>query len=69
MIKNSEIQFIINTPAGQQPRKDEVTIRSAAVANRIATMTTLRGARASADAIRAIREKGMAVKSLQEYHG
>ncbi len=68
MIKNGEIQFIINTPAGQQPRKDEVAIRSAAVANRIATMTTLRGARASAAAIRAIREKGLSVRSLQEYH-
>jgi carbamoyl-phosphate synthase large subunit len=69
MIKNGEIQFIINTPAGQQPRKDEVAIRSAAVATRIATMTTLRAAKASAAAIRAIRERGLSVKSLQEYHG
>jgi len=68
MIKNGEINFIINTPSGQQPRLDEIAIRSAAVANRIATMTTLRGARASADAIRAIREHGLSVKSLQEYH-
>jgi carbamoyl-phosphate synthase large subunit len=68
MIKNGDIHFIINTPSGQQPRKDEIVIRSAAVAGRIATMTTLRGARASADAIRAIREKGLSVKSLQEYH-
>ncbi len=68
MIKNGEIHFIINTPAGQQPRLDEVTIRSAAVANRIATMTTLRGAQASAAAIRAVRDRGLSVKSLQEYH-
>jgi carbamoyl-phosphate synthase large subunit len=68
MIKNGEIHFIINTPSGQQPRKDEVVIRSAAVAGRVATMTTLRGARASAAAIRAIRERGLSVKSLQEYH-
>jgi hypothetical protein len=39
------------------------------VANRVATMTTLRAARASAAAIRAIRERGLKVKSLQEYHG
>ncbi len=32
LIKNGEIHFIINTPSGQQPRKDEVVIRSAAVA-------------------------------------
>ncbi len=69
MIKNGEIHFIINTPSGEQPRKDEVTIRSAAVANRIATMTTLRAARASAAAIRSLRDRGLAVKSLQEYHG
>jgi len=68
MIKNGEIQFIINTPSGQQPRKDEVIIRSAAVASRVATMTTLRAARASAAAIRAIRDHGLGVKSLQEYH-
>jgi carbamoyl-phosphate synthase large subunit len=69
MIKNGEIQFIINTPSGQQPRKDEVIIRSAAVSNRIATMTTLRGAKASVLAIRAAREKPLSVRSLQEYHG
>jgi carbamoyl-phosphate synthase large subunit len=69
MIKNGDIHFIVNTPSGEQPRKDEVVIRSAAVANRVATMTTLRAARASAAAIRAIRERGLKVKSLQEYHG
>ena len=68
MIKNGDIHFIINTPSGEQPRRDEVAIRSAAVANRIATMTTLRAARASAAAIRALRDRGLAVKSLQEYH-
>ena len=68
MIKNGDIHFIVNTPSGEQPRKDEVIIRSAAVANRVATMTTLRAARASAAAIRAIRDRGLSVKSLQEYH-
>jgi carbamoyl-phosphate synthase large subunit len=68
LIKNGEIQFIINTPSGQQPRKDEVIIRSAAVSNRIATMTTLRGAKASVLAIRAARENPLGVRSLQEYH-
>jgi carbamoyl-phosphate synthase large subunit len=68
MIKNGEIQFIINTPSGSQPRRDEVKIRSAAVANRIATMTTVRGAEASVAAIRSLKEKTFEVKSLQEYH-
>jgi len=68
LIKNGDIHFILNTPSGQQPRKDEVIIRSAAVAARVATMTTIRGARASVAAIRAIQQAGYGVKSLQEYH-
>ncbi len=68
MIKNGEIQFIINTPSGTQPRIDEMKIRSLAVANRIATMTTVRGAQASVAAIRSLKEKPLEVKSLQEYH-
>ncbi len=31
LVKNGEIQFIINTPSGKIPRKDEVKIRSAAL--------------------------------------
>ena len=68
LIKNGDMHFIINTPSGQQPRRDEVVIRSAAVAARIAMMTTLRGAQASSAAIRALKDAGYAVKSLQEYH-
>jgi carbamoyl-phosphate synthase large subunit len=67
LIKNGEIQFIINTPHGKAPRKDEVAIRSAAVANRIPIMTTLRAARMSARAIKATKLDGYGVKSLQEY--
>ena len=68
LIKNGEIHFILNTPSGQQPRRDETVIRSAGVAARVATMTTLRGARASVAAIRAIQQTGYQVRSLQEYH-
>ncbi|HEY5743309.1 MAG TPA: carbamoyl-phosphate synthase large subunit, partial [Terrimicrobiaceae bacterium] len=68
LIKNGEMHFIINTPSGQQPRKDEVIIRSAAVAARVAMMTTLRGAKASSAAIRALKNSGYGVKSLQEFH-
>ncbi|HEY5953920.1 MAG TPA: carbamoyl-phosphate synthase large subunit [Terrimicrobiaceae bacterium] len=68
LIKNGEMHFIINTPSGQQPRRDEVIIRSAAVAARVAMMTTLRGARASSAAIRALKSTGYGVKTLQEHH-
>jgi carbamoyl-phosphate synthase large subunit len=67
LIKNGEMQFIINTAHGKVPRRDEVVIRSAAVANRIPIMTTLRGARMSARAILALRAGGYDVRCLQEY--
>jgi carbamoyl-phosphate synthase large subunit len=69
MIKNKEIQFIVNTPSGRQPREDEVRIRSISVAHRIPIMTTLSAARASVLGIRAMKKIGLRVKSLQEYHG
>ncbi|MDG2126167.1 MAG: carbamoyl-phosphate synthase large subunit, partial [Verrucomicrobiales bacterium] len=68
MVKNGEISMVINTPSSHTTRKDEVAIRSAAVANRVTIMTTLRAAEASAKAIGALKEAGAGVKSLQEYH-
>jgi len=68
LVKNGQIQFIINTPSGKIPRADEVKIRSAALAQRIPIMTTVRAASASAKGIRSLQKVGMTVKSLQEYH-
>ena len=67
LIKNGQMQFIINTPHGKAPRLDEVSIRSAAVAHRIPIMTTLRGARMSARAVKALKSGGFDVRCLQEY--
>jgi carbamoyl-phosphate synthase large subunit len=68
MIKNGEVQLIVNTPAGKTPRVDEVRIRSAAVAQKIPIMTTLAGANAALQGIQAFREHGLSVCPLQEYH-
>ena len=68
MLKNGNISLIINTPAGKTPRVDEVQIRSAAVTHKIPIMTTLTGAHAALLGIKAYREKGLSVCSLQEYH-
>jgi carbamoyl-phosphate synthase large subunit len=67
-VKNGLIQFIINTPSGKIPRADEVKIRTAALAQKIPIMTTLRAAIASAKGIRSLQRGPMTVKSLQEYH-
>jgi carbamoyl-phosphate synthase large subunit len=69
LIKNGQIQMIINTPAGMIPRRDENAIRSAAYAHNICIMTTITGAAAAVDGIRALREKQVGVKPLQKYHG
>ncbi len=69
MIKNGEVDFIINTPsADRTPRKDEVTIRSTAVANAIPVMTNLRASEAAASAIRSLQSSELDVRPLQDYH-
>jgi carbamoyl-phosphate synthase large subunit len=68
LIKNGEVQLVINTPAGKTPRVDEVRIRTAAVVHKIPIMTTLAGANAALLGIKAMRDKGLSVRSLQEYH-
>jgi carbamoyl-phosphate synthase large subunit len=67
-LKNKEIQLVINTPAGQTPRTDEVKIRTTAVYTGTPIMTTLSGASAAALGIAALRKSGYAVKTVQEYH-
>jgi len=69
MMKNGEIDFIINTPSGHEAREDEVTIRSGAVANKISHCTNLSAAEASVQAIRSLQENELTVTTLQEYHG
>src|ERR1051325_10312992 len=68
LLKNKEIQLVINTPSGQAPRADEVKIRTTAVYTNTPIMTTLSGARAAALGIAALKKSGYGVKTLQEYH-
>jgi carbamoyl-phosphate synthase large subunit len=68
LLKNREIQLVINTPAGQTPRADEVRIRTTAVYTNTPIMTTISGAKAAALGIEALRKNGYSVKALQEYH-
>jgi carbamoyl-phosphate synthase large subunit len=67
-VKNGDITFIINTPTGKIPREHEVTIRNAALAQKIPIMTTVRAAQASANGIRSLQKSKVQVRSLQEYH-
>jgi carbamoyl-phosphate synthase large subunit len=51
------------------PRKDENTIRSAAYAHNICIMTTITGAYAAVNGIKALKQKRVGVRPLQKYLG
>jgi len=68
LLKNKEIQLVINTPSGQVPRADEVKIRTTAVYTGTPIMTTLSSAKAALLGIAALKKAGYEVRTLQEYH-
>jgi carbamoyl-phosphate synthase large subunit len=68
LLKNKEIQFVINTPSGAAPREDEIKIRTTAVYTGTPIATTLSGAKAAALGIAALKKAGYSVKTIQEYH-
>jgi carbamoyl-phosphate synthase large subunit len=68
LLKNREVQLVVNTPAGQTPRADEVKIRSTAVLTGTPIMTTMSGAKAAVLGIAALKKGGYAVRTVQEYH-
>jgi carbamoyl-phosphate synthase large subunit len=69
LMKNNEIDFVINTPSSHESRADEVQIRAGAIANKISYATNLAAAEASVRGIRALQKNDFTVRSIQEYHG
>ena len=67
LLKNNEIQLVINTPSGQAPRADEIKIRTTAIYTNTPIMTTMGSAKAAAEGIAALKQNGYGVKPLQEY--
>jgi carbamoyl-phosphate synthase large subunit len=67
-IYNGDVQIVVNTPLGRESFFDDRTVRRAAMMQGIPCVTTLTGASASVSAIRALRDAGLDVRSLQEYH-
>ena len=68
MIKNREIAVVLNTPYGKTERKDDSSIRAAAVQAEIPCITTLAGIRAVVSALEALHRGEFEVRNLQEYH-
>ena len=67
IIKHGKIDFVINTPRGEQALHDEEAIGAASVQNNVPFVTTIEAAEASVQAIDCIRHQEFGVKSLQEY--
>ena len=68
-VKNGQIALIVNTPLGKTSFFDEAAIRRAAIVYGVPALTTLSGAAAAVQAIRALRDDVWTVQSLQERAG
>ena len=67
IMKNGQIQLIINSPSGEEAKTDGKMIRRTAMAYKIPVITTLAGAKAAIAAIRALQTGGISVTALQDY--
>ena len=67
LIKNGQIQLILNTPVGDRAQQDDRTIRRTALSYKIPTITTIAAAYATAAAIQSLQEEPLAVKALQDH--
>ncbi|MBE5827339.1 MAG: carbamoyl-phosphate synthase large subunit [Butyrivibrio sp.] len=69
VIKNGEVQLVINTPIGRRAAHDDGYLRRAAIKARIPYITTVAAGKAAAEGIKEVLEKGCGnIRSLQEYH-
>ena len=67
LIKNDQIQLVVNISSGMIPRIDENKIRAEAILRGICVKPTLSGARAALSGIKALKERPLDILSLQEY--
>ena len=68
-MRDGKVHLIINTPLGPNAREDGVKIRRLATRMEIPLITTLSAAAAAVNGIRALRQKELRVRSLQEHYG
>jgi carbamoyl-phosphate synthase large subunit len=68
MIKNGEIDLVINTTSDKKAISESFSIRRSALVLGIPYTTTIAGARATAMAIRSMVKGEWNVKTIQEYH-
>jgi carbamoyl-phosphate synthase large subunit len=69
LIKNGEIQLVLNTTEGAQALADSRSLRRAALLHKVPYYTTLAGAIAASQGIRAYLAGDLQVRALQDYFG
>ncbi|MBI2083031.1 MAG: carbamoyl-phosphate synthase large subunit [Deltaproteobacteria bacterium] len=67
-LERGEITMVINTVEGRIPALDSFSIRRTTLMKGIPYFTTISAAMAAVDGILAMKEKGLTVRSIQEYH-
>ena len=68
-IKNGEVQLVLNTTEGAEALKDSRSLRAAALLHKVPYYTTLSGAVAAAQGIKAFLGGDLEVRTLQSYFG
>ena len=66
-IKNGGVQLVFNTTDGAQALADSQSLRRAALLHKVPYYTTLSGAVAAAQGIKAYRSGDLEVRALQDY--
>jgi carbamoyl-phosphate synthase large subunit len=67
-ILNNQVQLIVNTPLGRESFFDDRAMRRVAMLHNVPCITTLTGASAAVEAIRAVRTHALEVTAIQDYH-
>jgi carbamoyl-phosphate synthase large subunit len=67
-IVNRKVAMVINTPLGRESFFDDKAVRRAAMMAEVPCITTITGAAAALEAIRALRGEGLSVRALQDYY-
>ena len=67
-ILNNQVQMIVNTPLGRESFFDDRAMRRVAMLHNVPCITTLTGASAAVEAIRAVGTHALEVRAIQDYH-
>jgi carbamoyl-phosphate synthase large subunit len=67
-ILNNQVQIIVNTPLGRESFFDDRAMRRVAMLHNVPCITTLTGASAAVEAIRAVGTHALEVRAIQDYH-